>query len=350
MSIFNSDSVGIEIHYTLLPAQYVIICGLFPNICNEFRCAYPQSSIRAEEFFRVYDSIPPSWEKSNRLRTRPWYISGAEVFALRSPKLISQADSNLLIVMKAIFVDSSGTTKDTVRYAKINQLAIFNGDTSYCWALNQLKTLGEFANIASFGSVMHEYWDKSEFLRRAMINDQAKELATEITNIEHRMERDRAFEVEPFRVRALREKLLRMMTANNIDTSYVSEIMASARARTEGGKIFWYVDTNRGFCWQWALVNLMLLSAVLILRLVYSLVSKFAAISRVLVALHYGAGAFVTFINTWVFMSRVPQNLLWNGFLLPLLSLGLTGLVWYILRSRYSKAAGIHTVNASSGA
>jgi hypothetical protein len=342
MSIFNSDSVGIEIHYTLLPAQYKIICGLFPNICNEFRRAHPPGSTRAEDFFRIYDSIPPSWEKSNRLRTRPWYMSDAEKFVLRSPKLIDQADSNLLVAIQSIFIDSSRTSKDTVRFARIDQLAIFNGDTSFCWALNQLKTLGEFATIAVFGFVIHQYWDKSEFLRRALINDEAKELATEITRIEHRMERDRTFEIEPYRLKARKERLLRMMTANNIDTSYITEVMANARARTEGGKIFWYADSNSSFSWQWVLVNLMLLIAILVVRLVHSMTRKLASISGILEKLHYVTAPFILFLNGWVFGSRVPQNLSWDGFLLPLFSLGLTGLVWFVLTSSFRRTSGSH--------
>jgi hypothetical protein len=329
MTIFNSDSAGIEIHYTALPAQFKVICGLFPAVCEEFRRYSLGGKHRLEDFYRAFDSLPPSWGNSGWLRSKHC-ISGAEGFVLKSAKLISQSDSNLFIVMQSIIVDSTQTTEDTLLYAELNELAIFNGDTSFCWAMSQLPDIAQLAGISAFGSLVHQHFDKSEFLRRAMINDQAKALAAEITRIEHRRQWDAGFTVEPFRLRALREKLQRMMTANNIDTNYVTEIMTSALVCVEGGKIFWYVGSNRGFSWQWVIVNCVLLLIILVLRLVRTLASKSTSVTSILGRVHYVLGVFVIFVNGWVFQSRVPHNLASNGYILPLLSLAMVGYFWYI--------------------
>ena len=228
-----------------------------------------------------------------------------KMFSFREKTIVGVMTANLEITNSSQFFTQIHGHPDSFKFYLKGPL-LFSSENTFSWAFEIASKLGrEFAELE-----IKELFTKSEFFLLALADKKLRPKAEEIVQKKSRSEKDSSFQYPLWEFKKDVCELKKVAEQENINSSYVDELLACKALQPTDGHLLWYYPSPEGFMWQWLLVNCAVLIVLLLLRFVkYHNVPIFIHLIRRLPPLPGKISFFILILaaNGWIFYEK-PES------------------------------------------
>lgn len=233
---------------------------------------------------------------------------------------IAGCGENSVLVLSKVTHRHNITKKDFIDI-ELDKVGFYTEDSSFNHLIKYAKSIGE--RLAQ--NEYQELFINSSLFRKAINHDELTKLTKTILEKHSKSIKVPSYEYPLWEFELDKNKLIDEAMKYNIEPDYIEKLLTYKTDSTNDGILLLYYRNYFSFACQWVAINIALLILAFLIR------NKWYLINEPIVQ-KWGPPSFITFINLWIFSSKLPQNMEVKYWIIPSL---IAVLVVYIVSKMY---------------